>query len=340
MSTSAASPDLHPMAAPPVTGSVRVLIPSSSSQQDLPMVTPNDSASSLTGNATGGVSGTGKEKVGRWTEQEHMAFLEGLEKHGKQWKTIAGMIGTRTVVQVRTHAQKYFQKIERKSQAQGGSSGSVGVDVKPTSQLKRKSLPGTLPSNTRKKAKKVQRLSLSLDSFAQADTLQDFEIPTSPSPVPTQFVEYRTINNDPAIPLSKSVSSTGSENWSTVSPNNVAVELIEFDPYSVPNPVPMDPIAEHSVTYDLQDLGEDPLEWLVDIDTQQYLPESSLPAFPDLGETCRAAESHHSMGPVPDPIAPTLQADMNMVEDAVLNMVDPHVTMQSLFLPNEQFLDE
>ena len=40
-------------------------------------------------------------------------FLQGLEQHGKQWKVIAGMIGTRTVVQVRTHAQKYFQKMER-----------------------------------------------------------------------------------------------------------------------------------------------------------------------------------------------------------------------------------
>lgn len=40
------------------------------------------------------------EKIGRWTEEEHNIFLEGLSKHGKQWKTIANMIGTRTVVQV------------------------------------------------------------------------------------------------------------------------------------------------------------------------------------------------------------------------------------------------
>jgi hypothetical protein len=32
------------------------------------------------------------------------------------------------------------------------------------------------------------------------------------------------------------------------------------------------------------DFTEDPLEWLVDTDTQQYLPESSLPFFPDLKE--------------------------------------------------------
>jgi SHAQKYF class myb-like DNA-binding protein len=64
-----------------------------------------------------------EEKVGRWSEQEHKVFLEGLERYGKQWKTIALMIGTRTVVQVRTHAQKYFQKMERKNK-DNSSSGS------------------------------------------------------------------------------------------------------------------------------------------------------------------------------------------------------------------------
>lgn len=58
------------------------------------------------------------EKVGRWSDEEHEVFLQGLEKYGKQWKTIAQMIGTRTVVQVRTHAQKYFQKMERKQSKQ------------------------------------------------------------------------------------------------------------------------------------------------------------------------------------------------------------------------------
>lgn len=38
-------------------------------------------------------------------------FLRGLDEHGKQWKKIAILIKTRSVVQVRTHAQKYFQKL-------------------------------------------------------------------------------------------------------------------------------------------------------------------------------------------------------------------------------------
>jgi len=40
--------------------------------------------------------------------------LEGINIYGKEWKKIASMIETRTVVQIRTHAQKYFQKLAKK----------------------------------------------------------------------------------------------------------------------------------------------------------------------------------------------------------------------------------
>lgn len=67
--------------------------------------------------------GIGGEDIGRWDETEHQLFLEGLQKYGNDWKKIANMvcpplyayaqISTRNLVQVRTHAQKYFQKINK-----------------------------------------------------------------------------------------------------------------------------------------------------------------------------------------------------------------------------------
>lgn len=51
--------------------------------------------------------------AGRWTQEEHRLFLQGLQLYNKQWKLIADMVKTRTVVQVRTHAQKYFLKMEK-----------------------------------------------------------------------------------------------------------------------------------------------------------------------------------------------------------------------------------
>ncbi|CAN0320245.1 unnamed protein product, partial [Laminaria digitata] len=43
-------------------------------------------------------------------------FWKALKKFGKEWKRVACMVRTRTVVQTRTHAQKYFQKLTKAAQ--------------------------------------------------------------------------------------------------------------------------------------------------------------------------------------------------------------------------------
>lgn len=55
---------------------------------------------------------TGKH-AGRWSALEHQRFLGGLKLHGRRWADIARLVGTRTVTQVRTHAQKYFLKLQK-----------------------------------------------------------------------------------------------------------------------------------------------------------------------------------------------------------------------------------
>lgn len=51
--------------------------------------------------------------TGRWTYEEHQAFLEGLKVFGREWKKVATRIPTRTSAQIRSHAQKYFSKLAR-----------------------------------------------------------------------------------------------------------------------------------------------------------------------------------------------------------------------------------
>jgi SHAQKYF class myb-like DNA-binding protein len=49
--------------------------------------------------------------AGRWTADEHRLFLEGIMLYGKDWKRMQPVIRTRTLVQIRTHAQKVFKKV-------------------------------------------------------------------------------------------------------------------------------------------------------------------------------------------------------------------------------------
>lgn len=49
---------------------------------------------------------------GRWTKDEHNQFIQGIVLYGNNWKKVKSLIGTRDLVQVRSHAQKFFNKIK------------------------------------------------------------------------------------------------------------------------------------------------------------------------------------------------------------------------------------
>ena len=102
------------------------------------------------GSGGGSVAG---ENTGRWTAEEHRLFLQGLEQHGKGWKKIASLIKSRTVVQIRTHAQKYFQKLAKARQngeegevtmeGRGGLSTTADLAVPAPTKRRRPPLAGT-----------------------------------------------------------------------------------------------------------------------------------------------------------------------------------------------------
>ncbi|KAK7237070.1 ubiquitin modification-dependent histone binding protein [Aureococcus anophagefferens] len=50
--------------------------------------------------------------TGRWTAEEHEEFIKCLAIYGREWKKVSERITTRTAAQIRSHAQKYFKKIQ------------------------------------------------------------------------------------------------------------------------------------------------------------------------------------------------------------------------------------
>jgi SHAQKYF class myb-like DNA-binding protein len=54
-----------------------------------------------------------QRKREKWTKEEHEKFLKGIELHGRNWKAVEEMVQTKTRKQIRSHAQKHFEKLKK-----------------------------------------------------------------------------------------------------------------------------------------------------------------------------------------------------------------------------------
>eukprot|EP01035_Chromulina_nebulosa_P016994 gene16994-22491_t len=125
--------------------------------------------------------------TGRWTAEEHKLFLEGLRIHRKQWKQIADLIKTRTVVQIRTHAQKYFQKLSKSSMKPDDLFDDLGVDAD------NKNIYDDLMEEKRLKAQRLRSDSAASPKSKRQKTNNSTKVtyPTNPS-----FLAVEPVEND------------------------------------------------------------------------------------------------------------------------------------------------
>ncbi|PIA48743.1 hypothetical protein AQUCO_01300001v1 [Aquilegia coerulea] len=117
----------------------------------------------------------------RWTVEEHHRFLEAIKLYGRAWQRIEEHIGTKTAVQIRSHAQKFFSKLEREALIEGVPLGK-GRDIhippprpkrKPNTPYPRKTGAGT-PNSIPVGVKDVNLLNSSSSSYSTKQ-IQDLD---------------------------------------------------------------------------------------------------------------------------------------------------------------------
>lgn len=65
---------------------------------------------------------------GRWTSAEHSRFVQALRQYGREWDKVQRVVKTRSLAQIRSHAQKYFIKV-CKTEEMERFSGVLGMDT-------------------------------------------------------------------------------------------------------------------------------------------------------------------------------------------------------------------
>ncbi|XP_028800586.1 uncharacterized protein LOC114755864 isoform X2 [Neltuma alba] len=115
----------------------------------------------------------------RWTDEEHKKFLEALKLYGRAWRKIEEHVGTKTTVQIRSHAQKFFSKVLR--DPCGNSTESMESIEIPPPRPKRKPMhpyPRKLVELPNKEASIPKQLMMS-NSLKSLDFDQENQSPKS-----------------------------------------------------------------------------------------------------------------------------------------------------------------
>ncbi|RHY89314.1 hypothetical protein DYB35_009007 [Aphanomyces astaci] len=146
-------------------------------------------------------------------KHEHERFLSGFRQHGHKWKRVQMVVRSRTVTQVRTHAQKYLLKLQKISGEPRSSSDitymqSFGHPTSPTQSLlsnaggnhhhdgedlQHQQPPHTLPSLPHQLLSSLSRSRLPPDDVPAVATCPDqLPYPVSPDVVlPSAGVEIK-----------------------------------------------------------------------------------------------------------------------------------------------------
>ena len=67
---------------------------------------------------------------GRWSQKEHLLFIKGCLLYGNYWKKVKKYIQTRSCSQIRSHAQKYLNKLNKKYNRNKNFGNNFDINLK------------------------------------------------------------------------------------------------------------------------------------------------------------------------------------------------------------------
>ncbi|KAJ0754222.1 putative transcription factor MYB-related family [Helianthus annuus] len=119
----------------------------------------------------------------KWTEEEHNSFLEALKLYGRAWQRIEEHIGTKTAVQIRSHAQKFFTKLEKEAVAKGVPvSQALDMEIPPPRPKRKPNYPYPRKTQTQVPEKDEKQATL-------VSSLQVMDLERKPLPEKTSHRE-------------------------------------------------------------------------------------------------------------------------------------------------------
>ena len=108
---------------------------------------------------------------GRWTSEEHERFVSAYQMYGNDWKKVASVVKTRSKNQTRTHAQKYFQKLQKAASSSDSNQEDDFVDTSTSDHR-----PEKPKKEKKKKKRKSSEISPSLFDIALVRGTKSFEL--------------------------------------------------------------------------------------------------------------------------------------------------------------------